>query len=387
MASLIYEAAENGKDTTLLVQNLEKIGVSSSQGLLDRALAIPGVTDSDGFMYTIMDAQRRKHLLLDEFRQAYQILWDQKTIYEEYKLSESSLEALADMKIQYEIERLRNRLLEEEIINSKKERQVNLLVFSIGVLLSALIIGVLFYQNRIKANQLLLTEAKQEQQIISMRSMLDGQEKERSRIARDLHDGLGNLLSTLKAKISTLKIDFDNKGTTRIYNTASDMIDEACSEVRKIAHKMMPQALKKLGLRKALEDLITKMDMTHPFDAQFLVYGSEKLLNDNTNVMLFRIVQELLNNIVKYAQADEVLLQLTYSDEWLNLTIEDDGKGFDIEQIDSEKGMGLKSIEFRTGYVGGNYEIDSRPGAGTLVTINVPLQRIESDSNTENEIS
>ncbi len=291
------------------------------------------------------------------------------------------------MKIQYERERLRNRLLEEEIINSKKERQVNLLVFSIGVLLSALIIGVLFYQNRIKANQLLLTEAKQEQQIISMRSMLDGQEKERSRIARDLHDGLGNLLSTLKAKISTLKIDFDNKGTTRIYNTASDMIDEACSEVRKIAHKMMPQALKKLGLRKALEDLITKMDMTHPFDAQFLVYGSDKLLNDNTNVMLFRIVQELLNNIVKYAQADEVLLQLTYSDEWLNLTIEDDGKGFDIEQIDSEKGMGLKSIEFRTGYVGGNYEIDSRPGAGTLVTINVPLQRIESDSNTENEIS
>ena len=127
--------------------------------------------------------------------------------------------------------------------------------------------------------------------------------------------------------------------------------------------------------------------MTHPFDAQFLVYGSEKLMNDNTNVMLFRIVQELLNNIVKYAQADEVLLQLTYSDEWLNLTIEDDGKGFDIEQIDSEKGMGLKSIEFRTGYVGGNYEIDSRPGAGTLVTINVPLQRIESDSNTENEIS
>jgi signal transduction histidine kinase len=207
--------------------------------------------------------------------------------------------------------------------------------------------------------------------------MLEGQEKERSRIARDLHDGLGNLLSTLKVNFSSLQINFDDNNSQKIYGVASEMIDEACTEVRKIAHEMMPQALNKLGLIKALEDLVIKMNNTHDFDAQFHVFGREKKLDDNTNVMLFRIVQELLNNVVKYAEAEEVLVQLTFSDDLLNLTVEDDGKGFDPLTVKTDAGMGLKSVEFRTGYIGGNYEINSRPGKGTLVNINMPLNEPE----------
>ena len=232
------------------------------------------------------------------------------------------------------------------------------------------------YQNRLRANQLLLNAAKQEQQIISMRSMLEGQEKERARIARDLHDGLGNLLSTLKANVGSLKINFDSNKTAQIYTKASEMIDEACTEVRKIAHEMMPQALEKLGLKKALADLVLKMDSTHDFEASLQVYGKEQILDDSTNVMLYRIVQELLNNIVKYAEAKEVIVQITYSEDWLNLTVEDDGKGFEPDKIAPNKGMGLKSIAFRTQYIGGEYEIDSRPNMGTLVSINVPLKSV-----------
>jgi len=224
-----------------------------------------------------------------------------------------------------------------------------------------------------RRNSLLLAEAKQEQQIIAMRSLLEGQEQERSRIARDLHDGLGNLLSSIKANMSSLYIEFDDSGTRRVYDKASDMIDEACTEVRKMAHEMMPQALKKVGLTNALNDLVNRMNFSHPFHTEFNVYGKEQELGDQFNIMIYRIIQECYNNIVKYAQASEVLLQLTFSDEWLNVTIEDNGVGFDPKRIDANKGMGLKSIDFRAHFMGGDYEIDSRPGEGTMVTINVPI--------------
>ncbi len=375
IADMAYKAAEKGLDTMGIFRKIQSLGFPNTQALLDSAAVVPGVAERLGFVYFIKDVRRKGELLRGNYQVAYELLQDLKTMDEEAKLSDASLGAFADLKIQYEKEQLKTRLLEEEITNRKKKNQVNLLILSLGILLSTLIIGTLVYQNRLRAKSLLLATAKQEQQIISMRSMLEGQEKERARIARDLHDGLGNLLSTLKASVSNLQISFNNQKTEKIYGKASEMIDEACTEVRKIAHEMMPQALSKLGLRKALGDLIHKMDETHDFEADLQVYGQEAVLADSSNVMLYRIVQELLNNIVKYAEAKEVLVQITYSDEWLNLTVEDDGKGFESDKIPENEGMGLKSIAFRTEYIGGEYEIDSRLGVGTLVSINVPLSK------------
>lgn len=376
IANMTYEAIEKRQDTTLIMRKIQDFGFQNPMALLDSAATYPGVAERIGFQKSIMDVQRKGYLLEGNYQQAYKLLAQLKTMEEESRLSDSSIGAFADLKTQYEKEQLKTRLLEEEIINRKKESQVNLLILSLGILLSTLIIGALLYQNRLRANQLLLNAAKQEQQIISMRSMLEGQEKERARIARDLHDGLGNMLSTVKASVGSLKINFNSNKTAQIYSKASEMIDEACTEVRKIAHEMMPQALDKLGLKKALADLVSKMDNNHDFEANLQVYGKEQILADSTNVMLYRIVQELLNNIVKYAEAKEVIVQITYSDDWLNLTVEDDGKGFDPDKIAPDKGMGLRSIAFRTQYIGGEYEIDSRPNMGTLVSINVPLKQV-----------
>ena len=175
--------------------------------------------------------------------------------------------------------------------------------------------------------------------------------------------------------IGSLQINFDDTNSKKIYGSASQMIDEACTEVRKIAHEMMPQALKKLGLIKALEDLVLKTDALYDLDAEFHVHGEAKSFDDNTNVMLYRIVQEALNNIVKYSKAKEVLLQVNFSNEWFDLAIEDDGIGFEPDSVNLEKGMGLKSMAFRTDFIGGVYDINSRPGAGTLITINIPINK------------
>ena len=375
LASLIYNTAEKKVDTAAILALMKPYGFSSSKDLVEQAEQTKGVADRIGIQNSIMDVKRQHYILNKDFASAYELLLKQKEIEEAYKLSESSLEAMADMKVKFEKDQLKIQLLEEEVLNQKSQDRMNILVFSMGGLLLFSLIGFLYYKNRVKSGQLELHEAHREQQIISMRSMLEGQEKERTRIARDLHDGLGNLLSSLKVNIGSLQIDFDDNNSKKIYGTASKMIDEACTEVRKIAHEMMPQSLKKLGLRKALEDLVLKMDAIHGFNAEFNVHGQEKIFDDNTNVMLFRIVQEALNNIVKYADANEVSVQITYSEDWFDLTIEDDGVGFNTNALDSTKGMGLKSIAFRTEFIGGRFDLNSRPGTGTLVTINIPMKK------------
>lgn len=292
---------------------------------------------------------------------------------EEIKLSDASLGALANLKSQYEQEQLKLRLLEEELENSKSATQVKFLLIFLGIMALVLIIGLLVYKNRLKAKHLELTKTKQEQQFIAMSSMLEGQEKERARIARDLHDGLGNLLSTVKVTVGNLGLADNGHGENELYDSANTLIDEACREVRKISHEMMPQALERLGLNKALEDLVETADQAHGFSATFNVYGKEKELDDATEMMLFRITQELLNNIIKYAHAQEVAVQLTYGDDWLSLIVEDDGVGFDVNSVKAKNGMGLKSIAFRTAHIGGQCEVDSKPGKGTMASISLPV--------------
>ncbi|NDV42456.1 sensor histidine kinase [Flagellimonas sediminis] len=375
IVSMMYDAAQKQVDTVAISDVIKAYGFESSTDMIQKAEQTPGLDDRIGLKNYIMDVRREQFLMNKNYKAAYDLLLKQKQMEEEYKLSESSIEALADMKIKFEKDQLKIQLLEEEVLNQKKQDHVNMLLFSLGGLLLITLVGFLYYKNRMHTAKLELHEAQREQQIISMRSMLEGQEKERTRIARDLHDGLGNLLSSLKVNIGSLQINFDDNNSKKIYVSASQMIDEACTEVRKIAHEMMPQSLKKLGLRKAIEDLVKKMDAIHPFHAEFQVHGTEKVFDDNTNIMIFRIVQESLNNIVKYADAKEVLVQITYSDDWFDLTIEDDGVGFDPKSLKADKGMGLKSIAFRTEFIGGTFDINSREGMGTLVTINIPLNK------------
>ena len=377
VASLMYEAAEKGLDTTALLDSIKVHGFEHSSDLIRRAEQTPGLDDRIGLQNYILDVRRQHYLLNKDYKSAYAILLRQKQMQEASKLSKSSLEAMADMKIKFEKDQLKIQLLEEAVSNQKNLDRANLLLYSLIGLFLLSLVGFLYYKNRVKTSQLQLHEAHREQQIISMRSMLEGQENERTRIARDLHDGLGNLLSSLKVNIGSLQINFDDQNSKKIYGTASRMIDEACTEVRKIAHEMMPQSLKKLGLRRALEDMVLKMDAIHGFRAEFQVHGTERIFDDTTNIMLLRIVQEAMNNIVKYAQATEVSVQITYSEDWFDLTIEDDGVGFKLNTPENEKGMGLKSMAFRAEFIGGTLDLNSRPGVGTLVTINIPLTNVD----------
>ncbi len=374
ISAMVCDVALAGKDTTALVAQMSRLGIRNSMVPIQMALDILAKGGPHQFGYSILDVRRKKALVDGDYKRAYALLEEQKQMDEEIKLSDASLGGLANLKSQYKQEQLKIQLLEEELVNRKKETQVKFLLIFLGIMLLVLIIGLLVYQNRMKAKHLELTTFKQKQQFIAMRAMLEGQEKERARIARDLHDGLGNLLSTVKVTVGNLGLAGHVTSDKELFNSANTLIDAACQEVRKISHEMMPQALERLGLNRALEDLVQTNDQTHGFRALFNVYGEEKELDDATEMMLFRITQELLNNIIKYAKAKEVNIQLTYGDDWLNLTVEDDGIGFDTESVRAKEGMGLRSIAFRTAHIGGQYEIESQPGKGTMASINVPLK-------------
>lgn len=372
LSVLMMSEAQEGHDTLALHQRIRAAGFMNSAALIDSANAVPALEERQRFIYKILDVKRQRALVYGNYKEAYQLLEEQKIYNEERKLSEESLAAFAGLQSKFKQEQLRTDLLEEELLLRQRNSQVKFLLFFIGLMILMLVIGILVHQNRLRRKQIQLNKITHQQQFISMRATLDGQEKERARIARDLHDGLGNLLSTVKVTVSTLKVETSNGQATK-FNQANQLIDEACSEIRKISHEMMPQALERLGLTKALGDLVQKLDNIHGFSAGFHVFGTERRLDDHTRLMLFRIVQELLNNVIKYAQASKVTVQLTFGQDWLNLTVEDDGVGFDKQEVMKDNGMGLKSIAFRAADIGASYQLESKIGEGSLVSIDLPL--------------
>lgn len=374
IAVLMMNEAEAGHDTLEIYKKIRKAGFVNSGALIDSAANVETVSERQQFTARLLDIRRKRAFVYGNYEKAYKYLEELKKYDDESKLSEENLSAFVGLKARYEQEQLKLQLLEEEILIDKRESQVKLLLAFLGLMFLLAVIGILTYQNRLRRKQLQLNKMKHEQQFVQMRATLEGEEKERARIARDLHDGLGNLLSTVKVTVGSLDIDMQN-GQAEKFNRANHMIDEACSEIRKISHEMMPQALERYGITKALEDLVAKMDNAHGFSATFNVYGKERKLDDHTSLMIFRIAQEMLNNVIKYAKASQVTVQLSFGDELLDFTIEDDGVGFDINKVKKKNGMGLKSLAFRASDIDATYEVESKPGQGTMVSLSIPLAK------------
>lgn len=216
---------------------------------------------------------------------------------------------------------------------------------------------------RLQGEKILALE--KEQQVISLQSMITGQESERNRIARDLHDGLGGLFSTVKMYFSTLQHEQPSLGTHPLFQKSMELTHSAAEELRRIAHNLMPEVLLKLGLINAIQDLCNNIQSGRLLKISLQAYGMENRLNAPTEIMLYRIVQELLNNILKHAQATEVIIQFNRHEEQLNITIEDNGRGFNVAE--NNAGAGLSTIQSRVNYLNGELNIDSAQGLGTTV--------------------
>ncbi|MBP6730485.1 MAG: hypothetical protein KA149_00410 [Chitinophagales bacterium] len=208
-------------------------------------------------------------------------------------------------------------------------------------------------------------------------ALLDNQqllEEERTRFARDLHDGLGGLLSSVKFSLNNLKDNISlSNALGKQFDQGLNKLDTGIAELRKIAHNMMPENLQQFGLNTALKDFCITIQQGTGCNIHYECFGMEHYsFNSQTDIAIYRIAQELVNNALKHAAAEQIIVQLQNSKTSITLTVEDNGKGFDKSIIKNGKGSGWKSIESRVNLLKGSCLVTSS-SIGTTITIDMPI--------------
>lgn len=261
---------------------------------------------------------------------------------------------------------------------AQKDRQIarqnnlrNILVASFVVLL--LTLGFLYNRHRLRQRNRYQQELSlQQNELFNAVSL--AQEQERKRIAQDIHDSLGSVLSAAKLKLAEVKDAMPGLATDEKYISGINLLNEAAAELRNISHNIMPATLSKLGLAPALKNLAEKISSHKGVQVVFIAHDIENRLNEQTELSIYRIVLELINNVVKHAAATKATVQMVKYPDYINITVEDNGKGFDTAKTADEKtGIGLGSVAARVEYLKGKMDIDSQKGKGTTVVVDIPL--------------
>ena len=208
--------------------------------------------------------------------------------------------------------------------------------------------------------------------------MVDTQEDERKRISRDLHDDIGTKLSALKLFLSSLRekaSTTNNEEIKSLAESSEQFITEAMHDVRQLLLNLSPTVLEEFGYTTAVEGLVNKINETKQIHFNLVMFGMKHRLQKNYELALYRITQELINNVLKHAEAKNVSLQIGQRDEKIILMMEDDGKGFDITA--HKDGYGLHNLDARTKLMQGTMIIDSKAGKGTSVLIEIPYGKFD----------
>jgi ligand-binding sensor domain-containing protein/two-component sensor histidine kinase len=240
--------------------------------------------------------------------------------------------------------------------------------FKLLVLLS---IGLLIFAF-IKAY---FTRQLQKQKVIMEKELAI--EQERTRMARELHDGLGSMLSGIKYSFSSMQKHFElNESQQLKFRSNIDKLNESIKELRNISHSMTSDSLLKYGLENALRDYCHNITQTGGLSVSFTALQTQQLpLSEEQAFHIFRIVQELLSNIMKHAATDAAIVQISYHAKRLFIAVEDSGKGFELKNIQRKGGMGLKNIESRIKILKGRMDYRTEPDQGTSVLIDIPCTK------------
>jgi signal transduction histidine kinase len=342
---------------------LDALAISTDKGILKEKQLI---------LRDLMKVEENDH----HDAQAYIYLKQADTIGDSLKNIESKA-AIAGIEAKYkdaEKEKEIKRLQDEKQLQTLSIRHRSILNYILfGSVSFLLVLGFLLYRNYRQKQQLqqqTIGQLEKDKQLMTVNAMLRGQEEERSRLAKDLHDGLGGMLSGVKYSLSNIRENLivtpDN---IAVYERSLDMIDSSIRELRRVAHNMMPEMLMRFGLDEALRDYCQSVNSTGLLTVKYQSFGFESRLDSQAEIIVYRIVQELLNNILKHAAASEVLVQLVREGTRLSVLVEDNGRGFDTGILDTGKGAGWTNIRSRVEYLKGKIDVHSEAGKGTSVTI------------------
>lgn len=297
-------------------------------------------------------------------------------LYNDSLLNENMINKISELQIKYATEKKdaenqkliqENKLKELSIETSKKSKQNQLLIFINLIVILVLASIFIYYRNRQRyKNELIQSQNLQEK--LRFKAVVDSEEKERIRISKELHDGLGQLLSSAKLNISSLEDNIVKEDEYLLHNSLK-IIDEAVGEVRSISHNLMPTALMNYGLIEAITELCRRVNESKKIQINFDKENFDLKLLKETEIILYRIVQEIINNMIKHSNAEKINIELSNSEKTLKMCIKDNGVGFDTSEISKSKGIGWQNIYSRVSILNGTISISSQIGKGTEIEI------------------
>ena len=215
----------------------------------------------------------------------------------------------------------------------------------------------------------------QQQKLLALDLMMQGQETERERIAQDLHDGLGGILSSVRSKVANINRELETLEKIDIIGDTEALIIKACDEVRRISHHMMPASLVSLGLADAIEDLIEDVRNDANIDVTSSLDINEANLSEGLQLQIYRIVQEFINNTIKHSQAGTLRIDLSIASDMLHLYLADNGIGYNVDTIDVLTGLGLQGVASRVKYLQGDLNDLTKIGVGCILEIRLPFSK------------
>jgi len=320
---------------------------------------------------------------LQKYEEAFSWLTKQRTITDSINKSQTNVK-INELETKYRSIQNKQQIAalkaqnKESALAARNERLYNwmlclgclFLLFGLGfVAYNARVTKRLALQKEINYRQQ-LKDLEQKQQLKVAKAMLDGEEHERERVARDLHDGLGGMLSGVKIGLSGWTNNNDELSQDKDLHRIIHQLDTSVTELRRIARNMVPETLLKFGLEVALKDL-SEFYMSDDLHITFEPFNLEKDINLSVQLHIYRIVQELLSNAIKHSRATNIMLQCSQNAEMVFITLEDNGIGFDTAMLADSKGMGLDNLKNRIEFLKGKFEIQSSADEGT--TINIEL--------------
>lgn len=312
-------------------------------------------------------------------------------VLKDAKSSREKLKAVSAIEGKYKAAENEKLLAQNQLLIARQKSKIfqkNVLLVSIGAGVFALAILLLAqyrnYRNRQRLHEEEVKTLQKEKTIGTLKGMVDGADNERSRIARELHDGIGGMLSAAMMRIRSIRHEDTAIAKTPGYIEGMEMLDRIGDEIRKTAHNLMPGVLLKQTLPEALETYCNMVQSGGDTTVEFHSFGSFNDLGQDVKLNVYRIVQELLKNIVQHAAATHALVQLTRRENVLTITVEDNGKGFDPVMDTKGGGIGLANLTTRVESMNGAVEIDSTPENGTSVYIEFEVSAAGAinDTNT-----
>jgi signal transduction histidine kinase len=363
---IVSDMAEMGNLYAKLNKPQEGISISKD------ALKIAAENKIDAKLPMIYSSLAANYEVAGNFKEAAEV-YKKISDLKDSAYADANPKALAEMQTKYETEKKERQIQQQKF---RITRQNFLIGASIGLLILISLLGYSQYKRYRSRQEVKLKNELMMQQQLATRAVLEAEENERQRIAKDLHDSIGQMMSAAKMNLSAFEseIKFEDQERQLAFEKIIQLVDESCKEVRNVSHNMMPNALLKNSLASAIREFIDKLDQK-TLQVHLYTEGLEERLDSNLETVFYRVIQECVNNVIKHSAATTLDISLIKDRDGITATIEDNGTGFNTADKEKFNGMGLKNIITRIEYLKGTVEFDSTPGKGTLVALYVPAGR------------